>query len=157
GDEITRLLHYSVEKDYRLDVLELGNELNAYWAFHGFSSQPRAKHLAIDYATFITQVRKFYPKVRISGPGSAFWPRLGETLKPYSNITRRVLQYLPLPLDMLNWHYYPFQSSRSPVRTRAASVRALTNPKSFADFGKYSQTLNFWRERYQPGAELWCG
>ncbi|HEY7883417.1 MAG TPA: glycoside hydrolase [Cellvibrionaceae bacterium] len=157
GDEITRLLEYSVAKGYRLDVLELGNELNAYWAFHGFRSQPRAKHLAIDYATFISQVRNLYPKARISGPGSAFWPRLGETLKPYSNITRRFLQHLPLPLDILNWHYYPFQSSRSPVRTRAASVRTLTNPQSFTDFGKYSQTLNFWRERYQPGAELWCG
>lgn len=157
GDEVIQLLQYSRVQGYRVDVLELGNELNAYWAFHGFTSQPRAKPLAADYATFAQQVRAFYPQVRISGPGSAFWPRLGEAIRPYSNITRRFLQALPIKLDILNWHYYPFQSSRSPVRTRAASVRALMNPRSFSDFDKYSQTLAFWRDRYQPQASLWCG
>lgn len=157
GDEVLALLRYSREQGYRLDVLELGNELNAYWAFHGLRSQPRARHLAADYATFASKVREYYPQVRISGPGSAFWPRLGETIRPYSNITRRFLQALPFELDILNWHYYPFQSERSPVRTRAANVRTLMNPASFRDFHKYSQNLNFWRENYQPQASLWCG
>ncbi len=157
GNELLDLLQYSHNQGYRLDVLELGNELNAYWAFHGLRSQPRARHLATDYATFTHKVREYYPHVRISGPGSAFWPRLGETIRPYSNITRRFLQALPFELDILNWHYYPFQSDRSPVRTRAANVRTLLNPASFRDFRKYTDTLNFWRDSYQPQAKLWCG
>ncbi|MDO3381781.1 glycoside hydrolase [Gilvimarinus algae] len=157
GDEVQALLDYSLANDYRIDVFELGNELNAYWAFHGLRAQPRARDLATDYTTFAQHVRECYPEAKISGPGSAFWPRLGETFKPFSNITRRFLQELSLPIDIVNWHYYPFQSSRSPVRTRAATVRTLLNPKSFADFGRYSQTLSFWRDNYQPQAVLWTG
>ncbi|MCP8900005.1 glycoside hydrolase [Gilvimarinus xylanilyticus] len=157
GDELKELLEYSCSKHYQIAVFELGNELNAYWAFHGLRAQPKARDLAIDYATFTRQVRQYYPQAKISGPGSAFWPRLGETFKPFSNITRRFLQQLPMPLDIVNWHYYPFQSSRSPVRTRAATVRTMLNPKSFADFDRYSRTLIFWRDRYQPRAQLWTG
>ncbi|WP_083915313.1 glycoside hydrolase [Gilvimarinus chinensis] len=157
GDELQSLLDYSVRNEYKIHVFELGNELNAYWAFHGLRAQPKARDLAVDYATFTRQIRQNYPEARISGPGSAFWPRLGETFKPFSNITRRFLQQLPMALDIVNWHYYPFQSSRSPVRTRAATVRTMLNPKSFADFDRYSRTLLFWRDRYQPRAELWTG
>lgn len=58
---------------------------------------------------------------------------------------------------MINWHYYPFQSHRSPVRTRAARLRALLNPRSFADFARYSHRLNVWRDQFQPSAEVWTG
>ncbi|WP_302724260.1 glycoside hydrolase [Gilvimarinus gilvus] len=157
GKEIEALLKYSVDNDYNIDVLELGNELNAYWAFHGLRAQPRAADLALDYNTFATEVRRYYPNVLISGPGSAFWPRLGETIRPFSNITRRFLKELPCSIDIVNWHYYPFQSHRSPIRTRAASVRTLLNPKSFADFTRYSRTLNLWRDQFQPNAAIWTG
>lgn len=157
GDEVRELLEYSRDQDYQIDVFELGNELNAYWAFHGVRAQPRARDLATDYATFIDHIREYYPDAQVSGPGSAFWPRIGEAFKPFSNITRRFLQELTAPLDIVNWHYYPFQSSRSPVRTRGANVRTLLNPKSFTDFAKYSQTLTFWRDQYQPQAQLWTG
>ena len=157
GDEVQELLDYSAEHDYVIDVFELGNELNAYWAFHGLRAQPKARDLAADYTTFINHIREYYPEARVSGPGSAFWPLIGEAFKPFSNITRRFLQELTAPLDIVNWHYYPFQSTRSPVRTRGANLRTLLNPKSYADFDKYSQTLAFWRDQYQPQAELWTG
>ncbi|MDO6747622.1 glycoside hydrolase [Gilvimarinus sp. 1_MG-2023] len=157
GEEIEALLQYSRDTHYTIDVFELGNELNAYWAFHGLRAQPKAKDLAVDYATFAREVRQYYPDAKISGPGSAFWPRLGETIKPFSNITRRFLKELPHGIDIVNWHYYPFQSHRSPVRTRAASVRTLLNPKSFDDFARYSHTLNVWRDQFQPQAQVWTG
>ncbi|WP_347136756.1 glycoside hydrolase [Parahaliea mediterranea] len=157
GGELERLLRYSVERGQRIDVFELGNELNAYWAFHGLRSQPRARRLAADYDTFTRLVRRYFPQARISGPGSAFWPRLGETVRPFSRITPRFLASLENGLDIVDWHYYPFQSERSPVRTRAARERHMLDPRSFEDFARYSRQLARLRDRFQPRAELWTG
>lgn len=157
GGEVQALLQYNSEKNYTIDVAELGNELNAYWVFHGLQSQPLAKNLANDYATFSHLIRGQYPKVKICGPGSAFWPRLGETIKPFSNITRKFLQSLATSLDVVDWHYYPFQSKRSPLRTRTATLRSMMSPKHMEDFARYSAQLLTWRDEFQPDAQLWAG
>ncbi len=157
GQEVLALLEYSKQKNYRIDVFELGNELNAYWAFHGLMSQPRADNLARDYDRFTELIKSLFPDARISGPGSAFWPKLGETVRPISNITPRFLANLKTPIDIVDWHYYPFQSDRSPVRTRRARIKHLLEPKSFEYFRRYSKRLNSLRKRYQPQAELWAG
>ncbi|MYM63686.1 glycoside hydrolase [Pseudomaricurvus sp. HS19] len=157
GDELNTLLQYSSEQGYNIDVFELGNELNAYWAFHGLLSQPRAKRLAQDYDRFCVLVLSHFPNARLCGPGSAFWPRLGETIRPISNITPGFLSSLKTRLDIVDWHYYPFQSERSPLRTRAAHLRHLLNPKSFEDYRKFSHKLSELRDRFQPQAELWTG
>jgi len=157
GTEIQQLLQYSSEKGYPLHVCELGNELNAYWAFHGLRSQPGPKNLAQDYATFSQLIRRYYPDVRICGPGSAFWPRLGETGKPFTNLTRRFLEASRMRLDIVDWHYYPFQSERSPVRTRSANKKTAVSVKSFEPFSVYSKRLRHLRDIYQPEAELWTG
>ncbi len=157
GDELVALLEYTRAKDYNIEVFELGNELNAYWAFHGLTSQPRAHNLARDYDRFSALVHSLFPKAKISGPGSAFWPKLGETVKPLSNITPRFLASLNTRLDIVDWHYYPFQSDRSPVRTRRARIEHLIDPKSFEYFRRYSHRLSALRDRFQPEAELWTG
>lgn len=157
GSELLELLHYTRTKNYQIDVFELGNELNSYWAFHGLLSQPRAKHLAQDYDSFSELVRSMFPNARISGPGSAFWPKLGETIRPISNITPKFLSELNQPIDIIDWHYYPFQSDRSPIRTRRARIHHLLDPKSFEYFRLYSEKLNRLRNRLQPQAELWTG
>ena len=157
GTEIQRLLQYSKERGYTIDVCELGNELNAYWAFHGLTSQPGPKNLAQDYSRFRKQVKQFYPNAKISGPGSAFWPKLGEAIKPFSNITQKFLQTLSKELDIIDWHFYPFQSSRSPVRTRPANNKSVLAPRSFESFATYSNKLKTWRDQYQAQAELWTG
>jgi heparanase 1 len=157
GKELESLLAYSVDRGYRIHVLELGNELNAYWAFHGLRSQPGPANLASDYRVFADLVKRFYPRARVSGPGSAFWPRLGETIRPFTNITPRFLHQLDFELDIVDWHYYPFQSERSPIRTRAAKVRHLIDPASFEDFARFAERLGTLRDTCQPGAELWTG
>lgn len=157
GDEISALLDYTKEKGYRIDVCELGNELNAYWAFHGVTSQPKAYKLAQDYQTFIELIRIKLPDSRIAGPGSAFWPKLGETIKPFSNITEKFLSALQDKLDIVDWHYYPFQSTRSPIRTRTATLQSVLAPNSLADYSKYAKTLRKMRDKYQPSAVLWTG
>ncbi|WP_018415804.1 glycoside hydrolase [Teredinibacter turnerae] len=157
GTEIQKLLQYSKEQEYHIDVCELGNELNAYWAFHGLRAQPGPKNLAQDYATFAQLVRRYYPDIKICGPGSAFWPKLGETIKPFSNLTKRFLESLPTELDIVDWHYYPFQSDRSPIRTRAANVKNVLHARSFEYFTDYSKRLRAWRDLYQPNAQLWTG
>lgn len=158
--EVESLLRYSAEQNYRIDVCELGNELNAYWAFHGLTSQPRAHHLAADYHTFAEVIKRYQPQAKIIGPGSAFWPRLGETIRPFSNITKRFLQLCheaDTTLDIIDWHYYPFQSLRTPLRTRTATPGRLLNPRALNDFKKYSLQLKAWRDQYYPNAQLWTG
>lgn len=160
GNEVEKLLRYSMEKGYKIDVCELGNELNAYWAFHGLTSQPRAKNLAHDYNTFSTVIAQFLPDAQIIGPGSAFWPKLGETIKPFSNITRKFLEHskeLNTPLHIIDWHYYPFQSQRSPVRTRRATLKSLLKPKALNDFEKYAHHLKKLKDEFFPNAVMWTG
>lgn len=136
--EVTDLLNYSHQHDQVIEVCELGNELNAYWAFHGISSQPTARNLAQDYDRFIQCVRTHSPNSLVAGPGSAFWPRIGETIKPISNLTAPFLESLNEKLDIVDWHYYPFQSSRSPIKTRAANARNLLSPMAMFTFEKYA-------------------
>lgn len=155
--EAKKLLSYSQEKNYTIDVCELGNELNAYWAFYGLRSQPSAKKLADDYSNFIHFIRETSPETLICGPGSAFWPRLGETITPFSNITQKVLELLEHDLDIIDWHYYPFQSKRSPIRTRTATVKNTLSPKNFNDYAKYAAQIRLFRDQYQPEASLWTG
>ena len=158
--EVETLLRYSQAQGYRIDICELGNELNAYWAFHGVLSQPRAHHLAADYHTFAQVVKRYQPQAKIIGPGSAFWPILGETIKPFSNITKRFMEICAqqgTPIHIIDWHYYPFQSLRSPVRTRTATLQRMLKPKSLNDFKKYSQQLKIWRDQYFPEAQIWTG
>lgn len=157
GDELSALLRYSAEQGYTIDVFELGNELNAYWAFHGLMSQPRAVNLARDYDRFCELIAQYYPKARICGPGSAFWPKLGEAIRPITNITPKFLSSLRTRIDIIDWHYYPFQSERSPVRTRSAQLHRLLDPKSFEDYRNFSQRLCHLRDRYHPQAEVWTG
>jgi heparanase 1 len=157
GSEIQALLDYSLKKGYRLDVCELGNELNAYWAFHGLQAQPGPRKLAQDYDTFSTLIRDHYPDALIAGPGSAYWPRLGETIKPFTNLSQNFLRAMRSKLDIVDWHFYPFQSDRSPVRTRSANLRSAMSARSLNSFKSYSEQLRKWRDIYHPRAELWTG
>ncbi len=155
--EVKDLLEYSHVHGQSIHICELGNELNAYWAFHGLTSQPSAKNLAKDYDAFIRCVRLYSPNSKIAGPGSAFWPRIGEAIKPLSNISAPFLDNLEEPLDIVDWHYYPFQSSRSPVKTRSATIKNILSPSSLMDYEKYSRQLEKLRDQYQPNAQLWTG
>lgn len=155
ADRILPLLHYSKQRGYSFDVCELGNELNAYWAFYGLQSQPSSAKLADDYGRFIKVIREYFPHAKISGPGSAFWPRLGETISPMTNVTQGFLQALKEPLDIIDWHYYPYQSSRSPIRTQTAHPKNLLDIRTYHYFGKYARQLEDFRNKHAPQAELW--
>ena len=157
GLEMRSLLEYSASNGYQIDVFELGNELNSYWIFYGLNAQPRAKQLADDYQTFSGLVKQYYPEAKIAGPGSAFWPKLGETVKPLSNISEQFLRSLNIKLDIVDWHYYPFQSKRTPIRTRTATAKRFLSPASFSDFSNFSQRLSKLRDTFQPQADLWTG
>ncbi|BFM51428.1 glycoside hydrolase [Marinomonas sp. THO17] len=157
ADEVTDLLSYCRQQGQSIAICELGNELNAYWAFHGLSAQPSAKNLARDYDRFIKCIRTHSPNSLVAGPGSAFWPRIGEAIKPISNLTAPFLEHLNEKLDIVDWHYYPFQSSRSPVKTRAATPRNLLSPMAMLTFEKYAQQLASYRDKHQAHAEIWTG
>ncbi len=154
------LLAYSQQQGYAIAACELGNELNAYWLFHGLRSQPSGAQLAEDYGHFAKRVHHYYPQAKILGPGSAFWPYLGEALRPVSNLTPRFLQQsarLGTPLQVVDWHFYPFQSRRTPLRTRPARLSQFLRPSVLDSFSHYSRQLGQLRDRYAPTAELWTG
>jgi hypothetical protein len=157
ANEVQGLLQYCQEHQQTIEICELGNELNAYWAFHGFTSQPSAKSLAKDYDTFIRSIHQYSPNSKVAGPGSAFWPRIGEAIKPLSNISSTFLESLEEEIDIVDWHYYPFQSSRSPVKTRAATLNNILSPNSLNDFERYALQLKKLRDQHQPQAQLWTG
>ena len=158
--EFHRLAAHSRARGQTVEVLELGNELNAYWAFHGLASQPRARRLAEDYRRFAAAAAEAFPGVRLQGPGSAFWPRLGEAVKPFTNLTGPFLARcarMGTPLHIIDWHYYPYQSRRAPVRTRRATAARMLSPRALDDFGRFAARLKHYRDTFYPNAELWTG
>jgi len=74
-----------------------------------------------------------------------------------SNISSTFLENLEEQIDIIDWHYYPFQSNRSPVKTRAATLNNLLSPNSLNDFEKYALQLKKLRDQHQPQAQLWTG
>jgi len=81
----------------------------------------------------------------------------GEAIKSLSNITEKFLQSLPFELDIVNWRYYPFQSTRSPIRTRTANIQSVLSPDSLESYAKYSNALRSLKDKHQPNATLWTG
>lgn len=63
---------------------------------------------------------RFFPGSRLAGQGSALWPVLGEPLAAFFGYLPRYLERAGELVDIVNWHYYPQQSHRSPAASRRA-------------------------------------
>ncbi len=113
-------------------IWELGNEVNGFPFIFGPRTRVTAAQYAADYRIFKAIARKHTPNARCAGPAAAVWPVLGEPGPIMSAVSRR----LGSDLDILSWHYYPFQSRRGRIATRRwkSSVRRQTIARGSARY-----------------------
>ncbi|MDC7234099.1 MAG: hypothetical protein PQJ58_12770 [Spirochaetales bacterium] len=147
-----QLIRYAHKKNHAVAVWELGNEVNAYPFFMGSSHRMNPK----EYAGDMKKLKNLIPEdsqARTAGPALAVWPVIGETL-PF---LKRFLKHCPVPLDILTWHYYPQQSSRSIAAVRRSRKKTMLKPSHLDEIVRQTVKLKTLRDRYQPEAEMWLG
>ena len=147
-----QLIRYADTKNHDVHVWELGNEVNAYPFFIGLSHRLSPK----EYARDMKRLKKMIPKdsgALTAGPALAVWPVLGETL-PFM---RRFLKQAEGSADIITWHYYPQQGSRTMVTPRPAGRETLLKPSRLDEAGRQARRLKRMRDSLQPGAVLWLG
>jgi heparanase 1 len=157
GKNLDELLRYSRSKGYEISAFELGNELNAFWFFHGFINRVRVKQYIQDFEQFKKVVRKYYPQAKVGGASTLYWPRIGEAFSFVGNIEATFIKYSKTLADMYTWHYYPQQSQRCPITFPKAKHGLLLNPQNLNDLGKWATQLDISRKKWNPHAELWIG
>ena len=118
--------------DDPVTIWELGNEVNGFPFIFGPRTRVTAAQYAADYSLFREIAREYTPLARCAGPAAAVWPVLGEPGPLMSAVSRR----LGSKLDILSWHYYPFQSRRGRIATRRwkSSVRRQTIARGSARY-----------------------
>ncbi|MFW6214614.1 MAG: hypothetical protein ACOC45_01580 [Alkalispirochaetaceae bacterium] len=116
-----RFLNHVTASKHHVPVWELGNEVNGFPFMHGLSSWVSASRYTNDFRRFREILRREIPDARGAGPATAVWPVLGEPLPMARGVARR----LGPTLDLLTWHYYPYQSSRGRVATRRVRRRTV--------------------------------
>jgi hypothetical protein len=156
-DNAAGLLAYAAARNDPLSVLELGNELNAYWFIHGLRQQPDGERYAKDLTSFRELVRRYFPRAKVAGPASAFFPVVGEPTAWSSGTLQDMLEHAGPALDVVSWHYYPQQSRRCPVATRRAAPGQLLNPVYLDEVERWAAHVEGLRDRFARGAEVWLG
>lgn len=156
-DNFIQLLTYSNKNNYKIDVWELGNEINVYWFIYGLSNYIDGYNYANDIKTFKKSIKEYYPKSKIAGPSSMFWPLLGEIFSTKYGVLEEFLLYGGKNIDIITWHYYPQQSRRCSVAVRRASVTNLLNPNFLNEVDKWAAYVEKTGDLYAPGKEVWLG
>jgi heparanase 1 len=149
-DQLQRLLDWLPET-YN-GVLEFGNEPGAHWLMFGLSHQFGFDQYTEEFA----QARLLTGPIPLAGPANAFWPEIGEPLRPLVGSSRTFLENGANPA-IFSWHYYPTQSSRCRVRTEGAEWESLVDIEAVAEFSRQASRVRDWVDRYSPDSELWLG
>jgi len=136
---------------------ELGNEINIFWFNHGPASQLDDDAYAADLFAARRLIDAESPGSRLALGGSAYWPIIGEGFGWLTGIMPGILQRAGAVLDVVNWHYYPQQSVRSPVMTRRAHPLRLLSADTLDEVVRWSRRLVALRDRFAPGKDLWLG
>lgn len=113
-------------------IWELGNEVNGFPFIFGPRTRVTSRQYAEDYRLFRRIAGEYTPTARCAGPAAAVWPVLGEPGPIMSGVSKR----LGAELDILSWHYYPFQSRRGRLATRRwkSSIRRQTVARGSARY-----------------------
>lgn len=139
------LMDYSSNK---INVWELGNEINGFSAIHGPHHQISGKQYAKDFAQLKS---KMEPHHKLIGPSSLFWPRVGEGL----SITEQFLKNTTHTPDILSWHYYPQQSKRFIGRIRPARYYKSYKQRYLDDVQKWAAKMRRLQTKYAPESQIW--
>jgi heparanase len=156
------LLRHARDAGHHVSVFELGNEVNGYWFIHGLRQQIDGARYAEDLMTARRLVKRYFPDARLAGPGSLFWPVVGEPLSSVFGVLEGYLRHdaeahAGGTADIISWHYYPQQSRRCPVATRRASPERLLEPAYLDEVSRWAESVTRLRDRYAPAAEVWLG
>lgn len=157
SENAEQLFAYAAARGDRVAVWELGNEVNGYWFIHGLTEQPSGEQYGRDLWTFRHALSRHFDAVRVAGPASVFFPRLGEPLFDGLGFLPAALEAGGAALDIISWHFYPQQSRRCPVATRRARPDRLLSPTELDEVERWAGELRAWRDRSAPGARLWLG
>lgn len=156
SENLESLLHYSKKRGYKIEAFEFGNEINAFWFFHGFYNRITVRQYIDDFKKFKRVVKKYFPYVKVGGPATIYWPRVGEAFSLVGPITSAFIKSGIDP-DMFTWHYYPQQSKRCPIAFPKAKPGLLLNPQNLNDIGKWAMELTALKKHFNPQAEMWLG
>lgn len=157
SENAAQLLKYSASKNYRIDVWELGNEVNLFWYLYGPSKKVSADVYLSDVNELKSLLQNYYPNSLFAGQGSAFWPIFGEPLAFFFAFTPDYIQKVSDKIDIISWHYYPQQGRRGPIASRRATPTRLLekeNLNEVAYWGDSIQKLAFKNGSMRP---FWIG
>jgi len=157
GTNAAELLKYTAEHNYKVDLWELGNELNIFWFVHGVKAQVPPQQYDKDLAAARALVKQYMPSSGFAGQGSAFWPLLGEPLNLFYGYMPQYLERSNGKIDLVSWHYYPQQSRRGPIAVRRAFPSRLLDPKNLDEGKPWAKKKKKWRDSYAPGKPVWLG
>ena len=151
-DNARALMAYTVERDYPVQVWELGNEINGYTAIHGF--ELAADRYVSDAAAARSLIDEVDPDSWLTGPSIAYWPVVGEFLGMYEDV---MAGGLGQSLDLLTWHYYPQQSSRCLITTRRAKSGVLLDAAHLDEVNRWADVVEGLRDAHAPNTPVWLG
>jgi heparanase 1 len=157
GSNAAELLKYTAEHGYKVDLWELGNELNIFWFVHGLKAQVSPVQYDKDLQTARALVKQYMPSSRFAGQGSAFWPLLGEPLNVFYGYMPQYLERSGDKIDLVSWHYYPQQSRRGPIASRRAFPSRLLDPNNLDEVKHWADQVRQGRDTYAPGKPIWLG
>jgi len=150
-DNARELMEYAVGRGDPVVLWELGNEINGFLLAHGMTLG--AEQYAADLASARELVDEVAPAAHLAGPSSAYWPDIGDMTGFYP-------AFMPHGghlLDAVTWHYYPQQSHRCPVTSRAAGPEVMLDPANLDEAHLWSDEVEGLADEHAPGAEVWLG
>ena len=151
------LMAYAAAEGQKVYAWELGNEVNVFFAVHGWKTQIDAKQYCNDLRVLRGLLDRYFPQSLLASQGSAYWPVLGETLNDFFGFSEETLRQANGLIDIFTWHYYPQQSRRCPFGTRRAHPARLLDPYNLDEAAHWAEQINRLRDRYAPGLPVWLG
>lgn len=150
-----RLVDYAHTSGAPVDVWELGNEVNIFFAVHRFGAQIMPGQYVVDLFKARAMLDRLAPGALLAAQGSAFWPVQGEPLGFFFGFYPHILQQAATCVDLFGWHFYPQQSRRALFALRRAHPGRLLNPYNLDEAAFWANRLNEWRDAYAPGKPIW--
>lgn len=155
-EEYQSFLNHVKAMETPVALWELGNEINGYWLIHGLNEQVSPESYASEFSSVQSQLTEtFGAGTKLGGPGSAYWPMLGEPLSLFFGITLSFVAKLDDPLKVLTWHFYPSQSDRCPLAVRRSRPKTLLASTTLNEVRRWSRRIHDLKKQYQKDAEVW--
>lgn len=149
SDNLKILLDFINKKNIPLKYFEFGNEPNGFF-IRGLSWKVSAKQYAQDFLTCKRFLIQRYPHHVLIGPGCMFFRKMGDI----TQFQKKFLKNKAYP-DIISWHFYPFQSSRSPINFKKITPYTFLKPKHLDRSDKWVKKNIQWKQKFSPHSDIW--